>query len=99
MAEEILHHSDNGGSGGYERREVDIRLIVLSTVGLAIMVVLTLAFSLWLFVLTSHLTTPKPLVNTMAYPRELPPSRRLQEQPAVELQNLRQHEDEILDNY
>ncbi len=99
MAEETPHHTDNGGSGGYERREANIRLIVLSTVGLAIMVVLTLAFTVWLFDVTYHLTTPKPRLNTITNPRELPPSPRLQEHPAVELQNLRRHEDEILNNY
>ncbi len=97
MADETLHHTENGGSGGYERREVDIKLIVLSTVGLAITVIITLAFTVWLFDVTYHLTTPKP--GATVYPHEWPPAPRLQPHPAVELQNLRQHEDEILNNY
>jgi len=99
MAEETLHPSGNGNSGGYERREVDIRVIIWSTVTLAVVVFLTCLFTVWLFDVTYHLTSPKPRVSTMARPDELPPNPRLQEHPAVELQILRRHEDEILNSY
>jgi hypothetical protein len=95
------HDNTAGVIAGHETRDASVRMIVGVLVLLAVGAGLVCAFVYGVFVyLSDHpLTTtpPNPLVETAR--EQFPPQPRLQEHPAIELQQLRGEEDQILNTY
>ena len=83
-------------------REIDLKAIVWSVVGLTLIVLVSAAL-MWLLSagLRARLTAadPPPPVIPEARVQELPPEPRLQTSPEEDLRELRRHEDEILEGY
>jgi len=100
MAEETVHQNGNG-AGTYEHKDADVKLIVGSTLGLAVGVVIVCLIVVGVFIALQTLTAPKAELTGLRNPNisEVPPEPRLQDHPANELKALRQHEDEVLGNY
>lgn len=93
-----VEYSPNGAAG-YEHREVSIKLIVGSILVLAICVVVTCALMVLMFNVLHATTGRQPRLSNMARPSEVPPEPRITAFPAVQLQNLRRHEEQILGTY
>jgi len=101
MADEPIHPSPNG-SGTYEHKDADVRLIVASTLALILMMVIVCFVMVGIFNAMQTITTNRAgRVTGLRNPNvsQVPPEPRLQPHPANELTALHQHEDEILDNY
>ena len=98
MADEHLQQSHNGG-GGYERKEADVRLIVYSTLGLIVGMVVVCFIVVGIFNVMQKAMPRDPHISGIANPNKMPPEPRLQPHPANELQVLRQHEDDVLNHY
>ena len=100
MADETLHPSHNG-AGTYEHKDADVKLIVASTLALVISMVIVCVIVAGVFIALQTITTPKTETIGLRNPNvsEAPPVPRLQEHPVMELQALRKHEDEQLNNY
>ena len=98
MADELVHHSNNGG-GTYEHKDANVRLIVGSTLGLIVGMVILCLIVVGIFNVLQTVTTTH--VSGIRNPNvaQVPPEPRLQPHPAIELQALRQHEDDILNHY
>jgi hypothetical protein len=91
-------HDANGA--GYEVEDASIKEIVFTGIGLAVGTIIVCFAVAGLFkVLTA--TVGKGIQSTTEIPtlQSYPPGPRLQEKPWLELQAVRQHEDQILDNY
>ncbi|HZU29201.1 MAG TPA: hypothetical protein VFA04_27010 [Bryobacteraceae bacterium] len=86
-------------SAGYEHSEASIRMIIGSIVVLALCVVVTCALMVAMFRILHATTGRGPRLSNMANPSTLPPEPRLQEQPWVQLENLRRHENQVLGSY
>ena len=84
---------------GHETTDADVRPIVLTAIGLAIVAAIVLGISIGLF--RFFVERPAPtLPNPMASANEaLPPAPHIEEHPATELQQLRQQEDRTLTTY
>jgi hypothetical protein len=104
------HTVDNGRSesGAYETRDVKIRPLVVFIAGLTIVGVFTYLVVYVLFrlfsgqaaqqdaqVATSSMSRPAPVPGE----ERLPPEPRLQANPAVDMERLREQEDAILTTY
>jgi hypothetical protein len=97
MADQHLQQSHNGG--GYEHKEADVRLIVYSTLGLIVGLVIVCLLVVGIFRFMQKAMPRDPRISAIASPNRIPPEPRLQPHPANELQALRQHEDDVLDHY
>lgn len=93
-----IEYSPNG-SAGYEHREVSIKVIVGSILILAICVVVTCALMVVMFNVLHATTGREPRLSNMARPSEIPPEPRVSAYPAVQLENLRRHENQVLGTY
>lgn len=87
-------------TGGYERRDMSLRLVAMFLVGLTLAVALVLLLMWWLFdylgARAARLDVPpSPLAQT----RQIFPEPRLQVNPRQDLQALRAAEDAALGNY
>ena len=84
---------------GYETRDVNLRLIMASLIGLSILIVvaLLLMWGMFRFLANRQASLNVPL-SPLAGSQQ-PPEPRLQASPAQELQQLRAEEDEILNSY
>ena len=83
-------------------REIDLKAIVWSVVGLTAIVLISAALMWFLSVgLRARLIAadPPPPVIPEAREQELPPEPRLQTTPEEDMRELRRHEDEILEGY
>jgi hypothetical protein len=100
MADETLHPSHNGG-GTYEHKDADVRLIVGSTLVLIVGMVIVCLIVVGVFRALQDMTATPATATGLRNPNvsEVPPEPRLQPHPAEELKALRQHEDEVLNNY
>jgi len=84
---------------GHETTDASIRPIVLTGVALAIVAAVVLAISIGLFRFFVDRPAPEP-PNPMASANDiLPPEPHIEDHPASELQQLRQHEDYVLSTY
>ncbi len=86
----------------HEQRDVNLKPVVLSTIGLLIVLAVTFGLMVGLFDLfafqEARLSPPaNPLA--VAEGRRLPPEPRLQAHPLRDLKDLRRAEREILDSY
>ena len=84
----------------HEERDIQVRLIVLSGVGLVIVTAIVLLVADWLFddFAASRVKVQGPLAP-LAEARPLPPEPRLQVAPAQDLQQMRAAEDAVLSSY
>ncbi len=84
----------------HEERDIQVRLIVLSGVGLVIVTAIVLLVADWLFddFAASRVKVQGPLAP-LAETRPLPPEPRLQVAPAQDLQQMRAAEDAVLSSY
>lgn len=95
----------DGHDSSYEAgvdREINVRSIVYTGLGLAFIIVLAAALMWWMSAgLLSRLAAsdPAPPVLPEARTQELPPQPRLQTRPEGELRDLRAEEDAILNGY
>ena len=97
---DYVEHSTNGS--GHEHREANLKIIVWGAIGLLVstVIVMILMWGMFNVLKTSELKqaneqAPSPL----ATPGQLPPEPRLTARPYEELQNLRAHEDAVLNHY
>jgi hypothetical protein len=91
-------HATNGKLG-YETREVNIKLILLSTVAMVILVLVTCFITVGIFdFLNSHSETVAK-VTSVPRPKEIPPEPRVLEHPWEQLPVLHETEDRVLNSY
>jgi hypothetical protein len=83
----------------YEVQDASVREVIWTGVGVALGVVIVCIVVWGLFNALKVQTAAEHTFNPMQEPRQYPPEPRLQEHPAVELRNLRKHEDDILNTY
>lgn len=94
-----VQHSNNG-STGHEQSEANLRLIVVSAIGLAVAVAVVLLLMWGVFnILKRDEASKQQNLSPLAAPYQLPPEPRLQERPWEELPNLRAQEDKQLNGY
>jgi len=100
MADETLHTTPNG-AGTYEHKDANVRLIVGSTLGLIVGMVIVCLVVVGVFKALQDMTTTPVKVTGLRNPNvsEVPPEPRLEPHPAEQLKALRQHEDEVLGTY
>ena len=87
------------GATGYEHREASIKLIVGSLVVLAICVVITCALTVLMFRVLRATTGQARSLSNITHAAEIPPEPRLQVKGWVQLEKLRQHENQVLGTY
>lgn len=93
-------HSHNVNAAlGHETREVNIKLILLSTLGMVISVLVVCFITVGIFdYLNSHQAATPP-ATALARPKEFPPAPRVQEHPWEEYKVLHANEARILNSY
>lgn len=88
-------------TAGHETRDASVRGIVLTGAGLAVgaAVAFLIVYGIFHYLSTEELTTapPNPMAN--AGVQQFPPAPRVEEHPAVELQELHAKEDSLLSSY
>lgn len=100
-------HDGESPGGAYETRDVKVRPLVVFTVGLAVTIIAAYLIILGIFRLFDARETAKDAtadpaaVQRAALPVELtlPPSPRIQADPAGEYEALRRREDDLLSTY
>ena len=90
-------HRTNGA--GYEVEDASIREVIIAGAGIAIGTFIVCVLMWFLFNALKRSEAEAQTINPLANPYQLPPEPRLQVQPYVELENLRRHEDEVLNTY
>ena len=89
----------NESNPGYEKRDADIRALLIFGAVLAATLVLIFVLMLGVFRHFSRVQSLGPPASPFADSRALPPQPRLQLEPRMELEHLRQREDDILNSY
>ncbi|HLJ50712.1 MAG TPA: hypothetical protein VKU01_32085 [Bryobacteraceae bacterium] len=101
MAEAMEHHGNGSGNGsGHEHREANVKLIVYSSVGLAISVVIVCVIVWGIFkFFEANSAREASFVPPAVVVEELPPGPKLQVHPSEELQDLHAREEKVLGTY
>jgi len=100
MEGHLPHHSLGNSSVGHERRDADIRPIVLTGIGLALTVVVVgfIVYGTFQYLATHPATSVQS--NPMAeFDSQIPPAPRIEEHPAIEIQQLHAQEEQTLSTY
>lgn len=84
---------------GYEVEDASVREIVFTGIGLAVGTLVVCLLTWGLFNISKTVSQEGQPVNPMARPGQLPPEPRVEVQPWVDLENLRRHEEEVLQTY
>ncbi|MGA8923651.1 MAG: hypothetical protein WB682_10950 [Candidatus Dormiibacterota bacterium] len=84
---------------GYETRDVKTRAIVYFGIGLFLVLVFSFVSMRWLFGYFSATQPLGPAATPFNNSRTLPPEPRLQVHPVVDLDRMRQSQNELLDSY
>lgn len=87
-------------SAGHESRDADIRPILLTGFGLALCVAVVglIVYGTFRYLSTHPATSVKP--NPMAvFDSQIPPTPRIEEYPAIEIQQLHTQEEQTLSTY
>lgn len=96
------HEPESNPTVAHETTDANERAITKFGIGLAFIVVLSQLFLWWLFVHFSQreqkLSPPVPAIVRLEAPK-VPPEPRLQPNPQIDLQKLRQAEDSVLNHY
>jgi hypothetical protein len=97
MEEHLLEH----GSSGHETRDASIRAIVITGVALAIgaAIVCVIVYGIFQFLAEQPVTTARPNPMAETDRQQFPPVPRIEEHPAIELDQLHVEEDHILNTY
>ena len=98
---EPKHTAPSPEAAGHETKDASILGIVLTGVGLAVgaAIALTIVYGIFQFLSTQQVTSapPNPMAETNL--QQFPPAPRIEEHPAVELQELHAKEDSLLSSY
>lgn len=95
-----MGHASPVTGSGHEHREANIKLIVYSTLGLIVVVVIVLYFVVGLFnVFNAQRLAEERKAAPVTRPNALPPEPRLQDRPWEEIQGMRVHENQVLKTY
>src|ERR1700680_5009515 len=93
-------HLQQSSSIGHEGRDADIRPIVLTGIGLALTVVVVgfIVYGTFQYLATHPATSVQS--NPMAvFDSQIPPAPRIEEHPAIEIQQLHAQEEQTLSTY
>lgn len=98
---ETKHTTPSPEATGHETKDASILGVVLTGVGLAIggAIALAIVYGIFQFLSTQQVTTapPNPMAETSV--QQFPPAPRVEEHPAVEIQELHAREDSLLSTY
>jgi hypothetical protein len=98
---ETKHTTPSPEATGHETKDASILGVVLTGVGLAIgaAIALSIVYGIFQFLSTQPVTTapPNPMAETSG--QQFPPAPRVEEHPAIEIQELRAKEDSLLSTY
>ncbi len=85
---------------GHESRDADIRPVLLTGIGLAFCVVVVglIVYGTFRYLATHPATGVQPNPMTVLDP-QIPPAPRIEEHPAIEIQQLHAQEDQTLSTY
>jgi hypothetical protein len=100
MEEHLQRSSLLKGPVGHEGRDADVRPIVLTGIGLAltVLVVGVIVYGIFRYLETHPATSVQS--NPMAvFDSQIPPEPRIEEHPAIEIQELHAQEDQTLSTY
>lgn len=100
MEEDLQRSSMLKSSVGHEGQDADIRPIVLTGIGLALTVVVVgaIVYGIFRYLETHPITSVQS--NPMAvFDSQIPPAPRIEEHPAIEIQELHAQEDQTLSTY
>ena len=100
MEGHLQRSSLSESSVGHERRDADIRPIVLTGIGLALTVVVVglIVYGTFQYLETHPATGVQS--NPMAvFDSQIPPAPRIEEHPAIEIQQLHAQEEQTLSTY
>jgi hypothetical protein len=86
-------------TGGHETREVNIKLILLSTLGMVILVLVVCFVTVGIFNYLSSTQAQPERANELSRPMELPRAPRVQEHPWEEYKVLHANEARVLNSY
>ena len=92
-------HGQNNPEVAYEKRDVNVRAILYFVLGLFLVLVITLVSMRGLFGYFSATQNLGPSASPFDNSRALPPTPRLQVDPAVDLDQVRQPQEEMLNSY
>lgn len=97
----MAEHNSHGTNGaGYEVEDASIREIILTGIGLAVGTIIVCFAVAGLFkVLTATVGASRATATQIPTLESFPPGPRLQEKPWLELQAVRQREDQLLTTY
>jgi len=90
-------HRHNGA--GYEVEDANVREVIIAGVSIAVGTFIVCVLMWFLFNALKRGEAEAQTISPLANPYQLPPEPRLQVQPYVDLENLRRHEDELLNTY
>jgi hypothetical protein len=91
---------DSSRHTGHETRDASVGPIVLTGLGLALTVTLVALFSYGALTYLGAHRLPTTRVNPMSVEdSQIPPNPRIEEHPAIEIQQLHAEEDQILSSY
>lgn len=98
---ETKHTTPSPEATGHETKDASILGVVLAGVGLAIggAIALAVVYGIFQFLSTQQVTTapPNPMAETSV--QQFPPAPRVEEHPAVEIQELHARENSLLSTY
>ncbi len=98
---ETKHTTPSPEARGHETKDASILGVALTGVGLAIgaAIALAIVYGIFQFLSTQRVTTapPNPMAETSV--QQFPPAPRVEEHPAVEIQELHAREDSLLSTY
>jgi len=100
MEEDLQRRSMLKSSVGHEGQDADIRPIVLTGIGLALTVVVVgaIVYGSFRYLETHPITSVQS--NPMAvFDSQIPPTPRIEEHPAIEIEELHDQEDQTLSTY
>ncbi len=92
---------DSARIAGHETNDANVRAIVWTLAGLAAgaALVCLLVYGIFRYLADHPLTETQPNPMAEAAGRQIPPAPRVDDHPAIELQELRSQEDQILSTY
>ncbi len=98
---ETKHPAPSPEATGHETKDASVRGIVLTGLGLAIAAAIAffIVYGIFQYLSTQPVTTapPNPMAETSV--QQFPPAPRVEEHPAVEIQELHAKEDSLLSTY
>lgn len=91
--------NDKRAGAGYETRDTDTRALLRFVIGLFITLVLIFISLRWVFFYFAEVQQLGPAASPFEQARALPPQPRLQPEPKVDLENMREAQQAALNSY